>query len=120
MDSSLKERVDLLHDTNQMSDQIYQQLPGIFDRVEKFLGVKLLEENAGSFASHISVALQRISEGKPVSEISGELQTVVKENPDFYEFAKELLSEKASETNIDAEAAFITLYFCLLSGKENA
>ena len=120
MDASLKERIDLLHDTNQMSDEIYKRLPAVFKKVENYLDVKLSEENAGSFASHISVALQRISEQKPVSEISSELEALIENNPKFYRFAKELLSENSNPaTNVDAEAAFITLYFCLLSGKEN-
>ncbi|PLR80602.1 PRD domain-containing protein [Bacillus canaveralius] len=119
MDATLKERIDLLHDTNQINDDIFHELPGIFEKVEKFLDVKLTEENAGSFASHISVALQRISEKKAVTEIAAELETVIEKNPDFYEFAKKLLSESSGDVDINAEAAFITLYFCLLTGREN-
>ncbi|KIL50043.1 PRD domain-containing protein [Jeotgalibacillus soli] len=118
MDATLKERVDLLHDTNQINDEIYHRLPGIFDEVEKYLDVILTEENAGSFASHVSVALQRISENNPVTEISDELKSVIEANPKYYQFAKEVLS--AGSLNVDAEAAFITLYFCLLTGEENA
>jgi transcriptional regulatory protein LevR len=119
MDATLKERIDLLHETNQISDDLYSRLPGIFEKVEVFLNVKLTEENAGQFASHISVALQRISNNEPVTEISGELDTVIQENPKFYQFAKEILSSTNTEVNIDAEAAFLTLYFGLLSGKGN-
>lgn len=118
MDATLKERIDLLHDTNQINNEIYNRLPSLMEEVENFLDVKLTEENAGSFTSHISVALQRIANNQPVTEISGELTTVIDQNPEYYQFAKDLL--KNDETNIDAEAAFITLYFCLLTGKENA
>lgn len=118
MDATLKERIDLLHDTNQINDEIFNHLPFLMEEVEKFLNVTLTEENAGSFTSHISVALQRISDNNPVTELSSELETVIGKNPEYYQFAKELL--KNDTTNIDAEAAFITLYFCLLTGKENA
>ncbi|MDN3019424.1 PRD domain-containing protein [Paenibacillus sp. BSR1-1] len=117
MDATLKERIDLLHDTNQINDEIYNRLPYLMEEVENFLDVKLTEENAGSFTSHISVALQRISKNEPVTDIASELETLIGENPDYYQFAKDLLEN--DETNIDAEAAFITLYFCLLTGKGN-
>ncbi|WP_409291859.1 PRD domain-containing protein [Peribacillus sp. SCS-37] len=120
MDASLKERLDLLHDTNQISDKIYDRLPVLLDQVEAYLDVKLAEENAGSFASHLSVALQRISENNPVSEISEELETVIAKNPEYYQNAKEFLqANNPKGANIDAEAAFITLYFGLLTGKGN-
>ncbi|MFJ7727489.1 PRD domain-containing protein [Neobacillus sp. NPDC097160] len=118
MDATLKERIDLLHDTNQINDEIYNRLPSLLEEVEEFLHVKLTEENAGSFTSHISVALQRIRDNQPVSEISTELESVIGNNQEYFQFAKELL--KNDYTNIEAEAAFITLYFCLLTGKENA
>ncbi|MED1466871.1 PRD domain-containing protein [Bacillus salipaludis] len=118
MDATLKERIDLLHDTNQINDEIFNCLPILMEEVEKFLDVKLTEENAGSFTSHISVALQRISDNQPVTEIAAELETLIGENPEYYQFAKDLL--KNDQANVDAEAAFITLYFCLLTGKENA
>ncbi|MFD0050986.1 PRD domain-containing protein [Actinomycetes bacterium NPDC127524] len=121
MDFSLKERIDLLHDTNQISDEIYDRLPAILETVENFLEVKLSEENAGSFTSHISIALQRISVNNPLTDISGELQTVIDENPNFYLFAKELLSaNNQNGEDIDAEAAYLTLYFGVLTKKENA
>jgi transcriptional regulatory protein LevR len=121
MNASLKERVDLLHDTNQISDEIYHLLPRLFEKVENMLKVELSEENAGSFASHLSVSLQRISEGNPVTEISGELETVIEQNPEYYQFANDLLlANNQKGAVIDAEAAFITLYFCLITGKENA
>ncbi|MEH6996279.1 PRD domain-containing protein [Neobacillus drentensis] len=118
MDATLKERIDLLHDTNQINDQIFNRLPSLLEEVEEYLNVKLTEENAGSFTSHISVALQRIAANEHVTEVSSELESVIGNNPEYYQFAKELL--KSGDTNIEAEAAFITLYFCLLTGKENA
>lgn len=121
MDASLNERLDLLHDTNQISEDIYNRLPAIFEKVEEYLGINLKEENAGSFASHLSVALQRISEHKPAVDISSELENVIETNPDYYQFAKVLLRDNSQTgADIGAEAAFITLYFCLLTGKENA
>jgi hypothetical protein len=119
LDANLKERIDLLHQTNQIDDYVYGQLPVLLKRVEDYLQITLSEENAGPFVSHLAIALQRILQKTPVLEVSDELKALTEKYPDYYQFAADILALPGTESvTCNAEASFVTLYLCLLSGKE--
>jgi hypothetical protein len=55
----------------------------------------------------------------PVQEVSDEVKALTDKHPEFYQFAGEILALPGTESvNCHAEASFVTLYLCLLSGKE--
>src|SRR4051812_26141840 len=112
MDQNLAERLDLLHDTNQISDVIYSKVPLLLKRVEDEFGIKLDEENGGAFITHLCIALQRIEKGESIQETPEGLQFLAEKYPDLYSFAKTLL-----EIDEEGEILYITLYLCTLTGK---
>jgi transcriptional regulatory protein LevR len=120
VNSELKERLQILFDSGQIKQDVYEIVPTIVNQVEKELCVDLNEENGGSFVSHLSIALQRIKDRKAIQEAPKEVLVYSEKYPELNSFAKEVLSvfAKNESVDIDAEAAFITLYFCLLTKKE--
>jgi transcriptional regulatory protein LevR len=112
MDANLMERLELFHDSGQIDTDIYQKVPGLVQKVEGKLEIELAEENAGQFVSHLAIALQRIKSGQTVQESPQELLVLTEKYPELYTFAKEILG-----TEEEAEALFITIYFCTLTGK---
>jgi transcriptional regulatory protein LevR len=119
MNSIQMDRVKLLFESNQIDKEIYEFIPIVLKRVEDELQVQLAEENAGPFVTHLSIALQRIKNQEAIGEIPAELTSLTQKHPRLFEFAKEILSIVSPKVSINAEASFITLYFCLLTGMES-
>jgi transcriptional regulatory protein LevR len=113
MDANLTERLEIFHESGQIDTDIYTQVPTLLQKVEEKLAINLEEDNAGAFVTHLSIALQRIKTGQTVQESPQELMGLRQKYPELYSFAKQLLNTEKEE----AEALFITLYFCTLTGK---
>lgn len=113
MDANLTERLEIFHVSGQIDTDIFTKVPTLLQKVEEKLAVKLEENNAGAFVTHLSIALQRIKTGQTVQEPPQELMVLGEKYPELYSFAKHLLDTEQEE----AEALFLTLYFCTLTGK---
>jgi transcriptional regulatory protein LevR len=108
-------RVQLMYESNQMDRETLEQIPGILQKIEEFLHIRLGEENAGGCVSHLIKAIQRIKTGQAIQECSDELMNQVKEVQPLFDFSKEILSPyNANQSNINAEAAFVTSYFAMM------
>lgn len=114
MEANLLERLNLLYDSGQIDPDVYEQIPVLVQRVEEHLQVKLDEEIGGPFISHLSIALQRVKKQEAIQEAPEELKALSAKHPDLFGFAKEILNSEE-----EAEAHFVTLYFCTLTGKGN-
>jgi transcriptional antiterminator len=119
LNSLLLERVDLLLDSEQIEREVYDLIPSILKKVEDELQVQLTDENAGPFITHLAIALQRIKKNEVIEESSSEIKLLTEKYQNLFELAKEILSDITPKlVDINAEASYITLYFCLLTGKK--
>lgn len=116
---SLNDRIELLFESDQVDRNTFEQTPSVLNKVEVFLDLKLEEENAGSFTSHLMKAIQRIKTNEAVQTCSTALVQQAIAKPEIYEFSLELLSPfNIHEANLDAEAAFIASYLLSLTDEE--
>jgi len=118
-DMSLNDRIELLFESEQVDRDTFEQTPNVLKKVEEFLELKLEEENAGSFTSHLMKAIQRIKTNEAVQTCSTALVQQALAKPEVYEFSLELLAPfNIHNSNLDVEAAFIASYLLSLTDEE--
>ncbi|MFB5191352.1 hypothetical protein [Alicyclobacillus fastidiosus] len=118
MDDTLLERLDILVTSGQITDQIRRY---VLQKATSFAsehGIELTEGNAGSFITHFAMACARIGRGEPVVEIPASVQEVADRHLDLVEVARTMFPFDAS-TITGAEVGFITMYLCVLLGRES-
>ena len=66
--SPFHERFALLLDSGQVQQRVVGVVTAIIQQIERDYRLSLNEDNAGMFVSHISLALQRLADEKPLDE----------------------------------------------------
>ncbi|WAH36163.1 PRD domain-containing protein [Alicyclobacillus dauci] len=117
MDETLLERLEILVASGQIGDGVRQHVLETAGRFAQDNGVQLTENNAGSFVTHFAMACARIRRGEPVMDIPASVQDVADRHPDLVGVAKKMFPADLTAVT-DAEVGFITMYLCVLLGKE--
>ena len=116
----LKQRLEILRDSNVIDEHVYIQLMNFIIRLKDKWEIELTEENGAMMVTHIAMALQRIKKGEAVKEIDENVYSEVLKSDrideihDIYIDAQEnVFTEKIPEE----EKKYI--YINLLMVKEN-
>ncbi|GMA62828.1 hypothetical protein NZD89_23720 [Alicyclobacillus fastidiosus] len=117
MDDTLLERLDILVTSGQITDEIRQHVLHTATAFAGMHGIELTESNAGSYITHFAMACARIGRGEPVLDIPAGVQEVADRHLDLVEVARTMFPAEAS-TITGAEVGFITMYLCVLLGRE--
>lgn len=112
----LGKRLNILKDSNQISDDTYSKVIKIIQILEHRWGIKLTEENGGMFITHISIAIERIKSKNYVEKLDKNICLEVENNDNYlksvevYKDIEEIIAVKIPK----AEKYFILMYLCNL------
>lgn len=108
-------RLDILRDSGQLSKENYDKVIKIIKYFDERRGIKLLEENASMFITHLCSALTRIEEDKLVNKMDEIVAESLKEDENY---DKAVLVVKDLEEILgkipDSEFDFIIMHVCTL------
>lgn len=119
MDKPLKERLEILKQAGEISDEIMGVVIEFIKNFEKKYSLEINEENGSMLITHLSMALARIKRGEEISEIDEltlkEIKdtSIYKELPEFYKEIEEKLQIKIP----NSEKGFIAVHVCTLVSK---
>lgn len=108
-------RLDILRDSGQLSKENYNKVIKVINYFEEKRDVKLLEENASMFITHLCAALGRIEENNLVNKLDDVVAESLKENENYdeaFKVAKDL--ENILGEIPDSELDFIVMHVCTL------
>jgi transcriptional regulatory protein LevR len=117
MDETLNERLEILESSNQITSAIREHVERFVKSFENTYQIALGEENAGSFVTHFAIACARLQRGEPVTECPESIAELVSRYPEVFEQASRMFNGVADNPP-EAELGFLTMYLCLLFGKE--
>lgn len=81
-------RLGILRDAGQLSQENYDKIMEVIKYFEEERGIKLLEENAAMFITHLSSALKRIEEDNIVEEMENMVKLTLEIEPKYNEGIK--------------------------------
>ena len=111
-------RLDILRDAGQLSKENYNKIIQVINYFEEKRGLKLLEDNASMFITHLSSALTRIEQNKLVENIDEFIFEQVKSDINYKRavevtnYLEEILGELPRQ-----ERDFIEMHICTLLNK---
>ncbi len=116
MDKLLIERLDILKEAGEISNEIRAAVTEFAKSFEKKYSLTMTEENASMLITHLAMALARIKRGEEVNAMD-ELtmdeikQTVIySELPEFYR----MIEDKLQIGLPDSEKGYIALHACAI------
>ncbi|SFV06203.1 PRD domain-containing protein [Alicyclobacillus macrosporangiidus] len=118
MDETLQERLEILEASHQISPEIRAHVTRFVEGFERTHAVVLGEANAGAFVTHFAIACARLQQGKPVEECPESIAELARRYPELREQASRMF-DGIAENATEAEVGFLTMYLCLLLGKES-
>lgn len=115
----LQERIQLMFDSNQVDAETYEKTPALLEMTEQFISMKLTEDNAGAYTSHLMKAIERVKTNQAITSCSPALVEQATANASIFSFALQLLSPfNPDHINLEAEAAFIAAYLIGITEEE--
>lgn len=117
----LDSRLIMLRDTGQIDESIYKDILNIISMFKKKWNIKLTEENGAMLITHISIAFQRIKDGKKIGNIDENIIAELKNNKYFIK-ASECIKDMENLININIpenEKKFIAMHLCVLFENEH-
>lgn len=108
-------RLDILRDSGQLSKENYNKVIKVINYFEEKRDIKLLEENASMFITHLCAALGRIEENNLVNKLDDVVAESLKENENYdeaFKVAKDL--ENILGEIPGSELDFIVMHVCTL------
>lgn len=115
---TLRDRLDLLVAGGTIDGQVAGLTGWVLDRIACDLHLELTEENAGMFATHVAMALQRVKRGEGLGSAPGAVDEVIRAHPDLMARAEQLAWHIGNELGRPlppAEVRYIALYLCALT-----
>ncbi|OYD06810.1 PRD domain-containing protein [Paludifilum halophilum] len=113
----VKKRLDLLLDSRQIQPDIYDKVRKNLNRLIREGSIHPDSDSIGPFTSHLAIAVERIKNGKAITETNKQVEELVTDNPDLYRQSDRLLQRCLGQTEhsaTKAEIGFITLYMTLV------
>ncbi|SKC81724.1 PRD domain-containing protein [Maledivibacter halophilus] len=119
MDKPLKERLEILKQAGEISDEIMGVVIEFIKNFEKKYSLEINEENGSMLITHLSMALARIKRGEEIDGMDESVLNEIKQNPiygELPEFYDEI--EKKLQIKIpDSERGFIAAHGSILIDK---
>ena len=111
-------RLGILRDAGQLSQENYDKIMEMIKYFDEEKGVKLLEENASMFITHLAAALKRIDENNIVTEMDKEIRLALELEPKYKEAVEVTKNLEKILGNIPkAEFEFLVMHVCTLIQK---
>lgn len=110
------ERLNLLRDSGQIEEKTYACVEEQIEQLVKTNRINPHSETMGSLTTHFAIAVERMNQGEPITELSEQIKEVVEKNPELYAFAQQIINRclwKEGAYQTKAEAGFMTLYLAL-------
>jgi transcriptional antiterminator len=108
-------RLGILRDAGQLSQENYDKIMEVIKYFDEEKGVKLLEENAAMFITHLSSALKRIDENNVVDEMDKEIRLTLELEPKYKEAVEVTKNLENILGNIPkSEFEFLVMHVCTL------
>lgn len=108
-------RLGILKDAGQLSQENYDKIMNVVNYFDTEKGVKLTEDNAAMFITHLASALKRIDENNTVEEMDKQVKTALELEYKYDEgvkVTKEL--EKILGDIPKSEFDFLVMHVCSL------
>ena len=108
-------RLGILKDSGQLSEENYDKIIEVIKYFDKEKGIKLSEENAATFITHLYSALKRIDENNIVGEMEKQVKMTLELGYKYdksVKFTKDL--EKILGTIPKSEFDFLVMHVCTL------
>lgn len=110
----LKIRLDILLETGQVTESVYNILLDVIKKFHDNYEIELLEENGGMFITHLSAAITRMMINEPIDCLEEAIINDVIQNEN-YEKAKEISKMIKNISRVDFtldEEIFIIIHIC--------
>lgn len=119
MDELLMQRLNILKDAGEISEDIRTSIIDFADNLEREYCLELNEDNAAMLITHLAMALARIKKGEKINEIDELSLTEIKQTPVYNDLPKffKKIEEKLQLKIPDSEKGFIALHVCTLVSK---
>lgn len=108
-------RLNILKDSGMLSEENYNKVLNVIEYFDKVKNIKLVEENASMFITHLCSALERIDKNEIVNDLDEEILESLKleekynESMNLVKDLKEVIGEVPRE-----EVNFIVMHVCTL------
>ncbi|MBS4538738.1 PRD domain-containing protein [Clostridium sp. D2Q-11] len=119
MDKLLKQRLDILKEAGEISQDIKEATLEFISKFENKYSLEMTEENSSMLVTHLAMALSRIKKGEEIEEMNEMALEEVKQSeiycelPEFYEAIETKLNIEIPES----EKGFLALHACTLVKK---
>ncbi|KUO71280.1 MAG: hypothetical protein APF77_19760 [Clostridia bacterium BRH_c25] len=116
MDQLLRERLDILKEAGEISDEIRAAVIEFAQSFEKKYPLTITEENASMLITHLAMALARIKKGEEIIEMDELAMDEIRQSniygelPEFYEIIEDKLQIRLPES----EKGYIALHACTI------
>lgn len=111
------ERLQLLRDSEQIAEKTYVRVKEEIEKLIETGQINPQNESIGAMTSHLAIAAERMNRGEPVTEMTEQVEEVIRENPSLFKLAEQVIERclwKEGAHQTKAEAGFMTLYFATL------
>ena len=108
-------RLNILKDSGMLSEQNYNKVIKVIEYFDKIRNIKLVEENAAMFITHLCSALGRMDKNEIVNDIDEEileglkLEETYNESVELVKDLKDVIGEIPRE-----EMSFLVMHVCTL------
>lgn len=112
----IKDRLNILLDAGQISEENQNIMLRIISILKEKWGIEITEENGGMFITHLTMAYERIKNGNEINCTAKEVSSQLNACKD-YEKSKTIFEDVKKELFIElpkAEEEFILLYLCVV------
>lgn len=62
-------RLNILLENDVITEEVYNRLKEVINRLKDEFNIEITEENGGMFITHLSAAITRVNDGKPLDSI---------------------------------------------------
>jgi len=115
MDSEIFERLDILHESDQINRQDKEKTVKAVEYLENKLKIKVEKEVGGMFATHLAKALSRMNNGQAIQETTEQADKAAQEHPEILREAKTLFEDILGIKDVPkGEMNFIAMYIFLM------
>lgn len=120
---TLQERIDLLVASGLVDGQVRELTQWLLSRIAEDYGLVLTEDNAGTFVTHVAMALQRVKRGEPLAGVPEVVDDVVQAHPHQAARAELLarhLGDELGRSLPEPEVRYLALYLCMMTEGDGA
>ena len=119
MDQLLRERLDILKEAGEISEEIGDTVTEFVQSFEQKYSLTMTEDNAAMLITHLAMALARIKKGEEINEIDEQIMDEIRQSniygelPGFYRTIEDRLQIELP----DSEKGYIALHACAIMAK---